>query len=308
MKESTATYVLIALFFLSGFIIKNPFILNMVSIAALAVIVAMGLNLLLGYAGQVSLGHAGFVGLGAYVASILAIKLNINPWLSILIASLLTSIFALIIGYPTLKLKGHYLAMATLAIGEIIYIFANNLVDLTGGHQGLTGMPMLSIGNFVFDNEKKFFFFVWIVVLLFAFLSFRIVNSHFGRALKAIHEKELAALSFGVNVHLYKVVIFSLSAFYAAIAGGLYAFYIGFISPSSFDLLKSINYIVMVFVGGIDSIFGSLIVTVVLASLPNILTFLQDYWPVVNGLLLVVAAMFMPKGLGGFIKWKKAIF
>ncbi len=308
MKESTATYVLIALFFLSGFIIKNPFILNMVSIAALAVIVAMGLNLLLGYAGQVSLGHAGFVGLGAYGASILAIKLNINPWLSILIASLLTSVFALIIGYPTLKLKGHYLAMATLAIGEIIYIFANNLVDLTGGHQGLTGMPMLSIGNFVFDSEKKFFFFVWVIVFLFAFLSFRIVNSHFGRALKAIHEKELAALSFGVNVHLYKVVIFSLSAFYAAIAGGLYAFYIGFISPSSFDLLKSINYIVMVFVGGIDSIFGSLIVTVVFASLPNILTFLQDYWPVVNGLLLVVAAMFMPKGLGGFVRWKKAIF
>ncbi len=308
MKESVATYILISLFFLSGFIIKNPFILNMVSIAALAVIVAMGLNLLLGYAGQVSLGHAGFVGLGAYAASILAIKLNINPWLSILIASLLTSIFALIIGYPTLKLKGHYLAMATLAIGEIIYIFANNLVDLTGGHQGLTGMPMLSIGNFVFDSEKKFFFFIWIVVFLFAFLSFRIVNSHFGRALKAIHEKELAALSFGVNVHLYKVIIFSLSAFYAAIAGGLYAFYIGFISPSSFDLLKSINYIVMVFVGGIDSIFGSLIVTIVLASLPNILTFLQDYWPVVNGLLLVVAAMFMPKGLGGFIKWKKAIF
>lgn len=308
MKESTATYILIALFFLSGFIIKNPFILNMVSIAALAVIVAMGLNLLLGYAGQVSLGHAGFVGLGAYGASILAIKLNINPWLSILIASLLTSVFALIIGYPTLKLKGHYLAMATLAIGEIIYIFANNLVDLTGGHQGLTGMPMLSIGNFVFDSEKKFFFFVWVIVFLFAFLSFRIVNSHFGRALKAIHEKELAALSFGVNVHLYKVVIFSLSAFYAAIAGGLYAFYIGFISPSSFDLLKSINYIVMVFVGGIDSIFGSLIVTVVFASLPNILTFLQDYWPVVNGLLLVVAAMFMPKGLGGFVRWKKAIF
>ncbi len=308
MKENTATYVLIALFFLSGFIIKNPFILNMISIAALTVIVVMGLNLLLGYAGQVSLGHAGFVGLGAYISSILAIRFNINPWLSILIASLLTSVFALIVGYPTLKLKGHYLAMATLAIGEIIYIFANNLVDLTGGHQGLTGMPMLSVGSFVFDSEKKFFFFVWIVVFLFAFFSFRIVNSHFGRALKAIHEKELAALSFGVNVHLYKVVIFSLSAFYAAFAGGLYAFYLGFISPSSFDLLKSIDYIVMAFVGGIDSIFGSLIITVVLASLPNILTFLQDYWPIVNGLLLVIAAMFMPKGLGGFIKWKRAIF
>ncbi len=308
MKESTGTYVLIGLFFLSGFLIKNPFILNMVSLAALAAIVAMGLNLLLGYAGQVSLGHAGFVALGAYVSSILSIKFNLNPWLSILISSLLTFVFAMIIGFPTLKLKGHYLAMATLAIGEMIYIFANNLVDLTGGHQGLTGMPMLSVGNFVFDNEKKFFFFVWLVVLFFAFLSFRIVNSHFGRALKAIHEKELAALSFGVNVHLYKVVIFSLSAFYAALAGGLYAFYLGFISPSSFDLLKSINYVVMVFVGGIDSIFGSLIITIVLASLPNILTFLQDYWPIVNGSLLVIAAMFMPKGLGGFIRWKREIF
>jgi len=308
MKESTASYLLIALFFFLGFVIKNPFILNMISIAALSVIVVLGLNLLLGYAGQVSLGHAGFVALGSYVSSILAIRFNINPCLSILMASLLTFVFALIVGYPTLKLKGHYLAMATLAIGEIIYIFANNLVDLTGGHQGLTGMPMLSVGSFVFDNERKFYFFVWIVVLIFAFLSFRIVNSHFGRALKAIHEKELAALSFGVNVHLYKVIIFSLSAFYAALAGGLYAFYIGFISPSSFDILQSINYVVMTFVGGIDSIFGSLVVTVVLASLPNILTFLQDYWPIVNGLLLVVAAMFMPKGLGGFVRWKRAIF
>ena len=308
MKENVASYLLIGLFFFSGFLIKNPFILNMISIAALTVIVVMGLNLLLGYAGQVSLGHAGFVALGAYLSSILAIKFNVNPWLSIFVSSILTFFFALIIGYPTLKLKGHYLAMATLAIGEIIYIFANNLVNLTGGHQGLTGMPMLSIGNFVFNNERKFFLFVWVVVFLFAFLSFRIVNSHFGRALKAIHEKELAALSFGVNVHLYKVIIFSLSAFYAALAGGLYAFYLGFISPSSFDLLKSINYVVMAFVGGIDSIFGSLIVTVVLSSLPNILTFLQDYWPIVNGSLLIVAAMFMPKGLGGFIRWKREIF
>ena len=305
MRQSRATYILIFVFLTAGIFIKNPFILNMVSLSALTVITVLGLNLLLGYAGQVSLGHAGFVAMGAYISSILSIKTGLNPWLSIAIASAITTVVAAFIGYPTLKLKGHYLAMATLAIGEIIYMLANNLITLTGGHQGLTGIPMLSIGSFTFDSEKKFYFFSWAVVLLFAFVSNRIINSHYGRALKAIHEKEAAAKSFGVNVHLYKVAIFSLSAFYAAISGGLYAFYIGFISPSSFSLLKSIDYIVMAFVGGIDSIFGSIITTVILGSLPNILTSLQDFWPIVNGGLLVVAAMFMTRGLGGLIKWKR---
>jgi len=308
MKQSTATYLLILAFLSSGIFIKNPFILNMISLSALTVITVMGLNLLLGYAGQVSLGHAGFVAMGAYISSIISIKTGLNPWLSIAIASVITTVVAAFIGYPTLKLKGHYLAMATLAIGEIIYMLANNLISLTGGHQGLTGIPMLSIGSFTFDSEKKFYFFSWIVVLLFAFISQRIINSHYGRALKAIHEKEAAAMSFGVNVHLYKVAIFSLSAFYAAISGGLYAFYIGFISPSSFSLLKSIDYIVMAFVGGIDSIFGSIITAVILGSLPNILTSLQDFWPIVNGGLLVLAAMFMTKGVGGLIRWKRNTF
>jgi len=308
MKESLATPLLIFTFILVGFFVKNPFILNMISLSALTAITVMGLNLLLGFAGQVSLGHAGFVASGAYISAILSVSVGVNPWLSILIASLFTALFAAIIGFPTLKLKGHYLAMATLAIGEIIYMLANNLTKLTGGHQGLTGIPMLSIGNFTFDSEKKFYFFAWGVALIFAFLSYRVINSHYGRALKAIHEKEFAAKSFGVNVHIYKVMIFAISAFYASVAGGLYAFYIGFISPSSFSLLKSIDYVVMTFVGGIDSIFGSIIVTVILVSLPNILTFLQDYWLIVNGGLLVLAAMFMPKGLGGVIKWKRSIF
>ncbi len=308
MKESVFTTVVIGIFLAMGFFIKNPFVLNMISISALTAIVIVGLNLLLGYAGQVSLGHAGFVAMGAYISSVLVINMNLNPWFAIFVAALITTAFAVVIGFPTLKLKGHYLAMATLAIGQIIYMLANNLVSITGGHQGLTGIPMLSVGGFVFDTEKKFYFFSWIVVLIFVWLSFRIIGSHYGRALKAIHEKEAAALSFGVNVHLYKVFIFGLSAFYAAIAGALYAFYIGFISPSSFSLLKSIDYIVMVFVGGIDSIFGSILAAVILGSLPNILTFLQDYWPIVNGGLLVGATMFMPKGLGGLIKWKRNQF
>ncbi len=305
MSQKTFLLVLFLVVMVVGLFIKNPFILNMLSLAALSVIVVIGLNLLLGFAGQISLGHAGFVALGAYISSILAIRLNINPWLSILIAVLVSSAFGALIGYPTLKLKSHYLAMATLAIGEIIHSIANNYVDLTGGPQGLSGMPMLSIFGFMLDNETKFYFFIWSLTFLLILLSINFVNSRFGRAYKAIKSKENAALAFGINVHLYKVFIFTVSVFYASLAGAIYAFYLGFISPSSFGLTQSIEYVVMVVIGGMGSFFGVFFTSVILTILPNLLTSLEDYWPIANGLLLILAMMFMPNGLKGLFKWIK---
>ena len=277
----------------------------MMSLAALSVIVVSGLNLLLGFAGQISLGHAGFVAMGAYISSILSIKFNINPWFAITAAVLLTSAFGALISYPTLKLKSHYLAMATLAIGEIIHSVANNYVDLTGGPQGLTGIPMLSAFGFSFDSETKFYFFIWTLTFLLILISINLVNSRFGRAYKAIKSKENAAFAFGVNVHMYKVFIFTVSVFYASLAGALYAFYLGFISPSSFGLTQSIDYVVMVVVGGMGSFFGVFFTSVILTILPNILTSLEDYWPIANGLLLILAMMFIPNGLKGLFKWIK---
>ena len=288
-----------------GFAVKNPFILNMLSMAALTVIVVTGLNLLLGFAGQISLGHAGFVALGAYISSLMAVKLNINPWIAILIAVLVTSFFGALIGYPTLKLKSHYLAMATLAIGEIIHILANNYVTLTGGPQGFSGMPMLSLFGLKLDSEIKFYLFIWPVTFLLILLAINLVNSRYGRAYKTIKSKENAAYAFGINVHLYKVFIFTISVFYASLAGALYAFYIGFISPSSFGLVQSIDYIVMVVIGGMGNFFGIFFTTVILSLLPNILTSMEDYWPIVNGLLLIFAMMLMPNGLKRLFSWIK---
>ncbi len=289
----------------AGFVIKNPFILNMLSIAALTVIIVTGLNLLLGFAGQISLGHAGFVAMGAYISSLCAVKLNINPWFAILIAVSFTSLFGALIGYPTLKLKSHYLAMATLAIGEIIHIIANNYVSLTGGPQGFSGMPMLSVLGFTFDTETKFYFFIWPITFLLILLSMNLIDSRFGRAYKTIKSKENAAYAFGINVHMYKVFIFAVSVFYASLAGALYAFYIGFISPSSFGLTQSIDYIVMVVIGGMGNFFGIFLTTVVLSILPNILTSIEDYWPIVNGLLLIFAMMIIPNGMKRLFSWIK---
>ncbi len=288
-----------------GFAVKNPFILNMLSMAALTVIVVTGLNLLLGFAGQISLGHAGFVALGAYISSLMAVKLNINPWAAIFIAVLVTSFLGALIGYPTLKLKSHYLAMATLAIGEIIHILANNYVTLTGGPQGFSGMPMLSLFGLRLDSEIKFYLFIWPVTFLLILLAINLVNSRYGRAYKTIKSKENAAYAFGINVHIYKVFIFTISVFYASLAGALYAFYIGFISPSSFGLVQSIDYIVMVVIGGMGNFFGIFFTTVILSLLPNILTSMEDYWPIVNGLLLIFAMMLMPNGLKRLFSWIK---
>lgn len=305
MKKKTFLLLLFILTMAVGIVIKNPFILNMLSMAALTVIVVTGLNLLLGFAGQISLGHAGFVALGAYISSLLSVKLGINPWVAIFVAVLASSLFGAIIGYPTLKLKSHYLAMATLAIGEIIHIVVNNYVELTGGPQGFSGMPMLSLFGFVLDNETKFYFFIWPVTFLLILLSINLVESRFGRAYKAIKSKENAAYAFGVNVHMYKVFIFTVSVFYASLAGALYAFYIGFISPSSFGLTQSIDYIVMVVIGGMGNFFGIFLTTIILSILPNILTSIEDYWPIVNGLLLIFAMMVIPNGMKRLFSWIK---
>ncbi len=305
MKERYFFAVLFILIIFLGFFVKNPFILNMLSLSAITLIVVTGLNLLLGFAGQISLGHAGFVALGAYISAIASVKFGVNPWIAILIAVFATEIFAIFIGYPTLKLKSHYLAMATLAIGEIINIVTNAWVEATGGPQGFVGIPLLSVFGFALDNEVKFYFFIWSLTFILIFLSINLIDSKFGRALKTIKSKENAAYAFGINVHLYKMIVFLISVFYAALAGGLYAFYIGFISPSSFGLTESINYITMIVVGGMGNFVGVFISSVILSILPNLFASFEDYWPIINGLLLIFVIMFTPNGLKDIFKWTK---
>jgi len=286
-----ALLLLLPLFFQGGYL------LNVLLFVGIHTILAIGLNLLLGFAGQISLGHAAFFGMGAYLSGILTATYNVNPWLAMIIAAVVVGIMAFLIGFPILKLKGHYLAMATLGLGIIIYIVFNEAVDLTGGPSGLSGIPNLSIGSLIFDNDLKNYYLIWAFTLATMLLSINLAHSRIGRALRAIHDSEVAARVMGVNARLLKVQIFSLSAAISAIAGSLYAHTMTFVSPASFGFNFSIELLTMVVIGGLGSIYGSFLGAALLTLLPEMLRAFQDYDIVIYGLLLILMTMFMPGGL-----------
>jgi branched-chain amino acid transport system permease protein len=258
---------------------------------------SIALNLLLGYAGQISLGHAGFFGLGAYLSGVLTATYGWNPWVAMPLSALLVGGLAFLIGFPILKLKGHYLAMATLGLGIIIYIVFNETVDLTGGPSGLSGIPNLAIGSFAFDSDVKNYYLIWGITLGAILLTLNLANSRVGRALRAVHDSEVAARVVGVNARLLKVQIFALSALISSIAGSLYAHTMTFISPASFGFNFSVELLTMVVIGGLGSIYGSFLGAALLTLLPEFLRAAHDYDIIIYGALLMVMVMFMPGGL-----------
>lgn len=273
------------------------YLINVMVFVGINTMLALALNLLLGYAGQISLGQAGFFGLGAYISAILSTTHGMNPWLSMLLAAFFVTLLAFIVGFPILKLKGHYLAMATLGLGVIIYILLNEAVEHTGGPSGFSGIPNLSISGIVFDNDMKNYYLIWTFTLLSIGLALNLVNSRIGRALRAIHDSEVAARVMGVNARLLKVQIFALSAGLSAVAGSLYAHTMTFVAPASFGFNFSVELVTMVIIGGLASIYGSLLGALLLTLLPELLRAFQDYDIIVYGALLIVMTMYLPGGL-----------
>ena len=268
-------------------------------------IVTVGLCLLMGYTGQVSLGQAAFYGLGAYFSAVLSTSHGVNPWLAMLIAAAATGTFAYIIGYPIFRLRGNYLAMATLGVGLIMWTLFRQLSQFTGGPDGMSGIPFLSIGGFVFDTSFKRYFLVWFFCLAVLFLSQNIVRSRTGRALRAIHGNEAAAESIGINVAAFKVKIFVLSAVYASLAGSLLVHHLRFVSPQPFDFLASVKLVVMAVIGGLASIWGAIFGagTTRLLSDQILLSF-GHLDIIIYGLILILVMIFTPEGL--FIALKSA--
>ncbi len=259
-------------------------------------IITVGLCLLLGYTGQVSLGQAAFYGMGAYISASLSKIIGVNPWLAMLIAAVATGAFAYVIGYPIFRLRGNYLAVATLALGVIVYILLRQLGP--GGPDGMAGIPYLSIGNFVFDTSFKRYFLVWFFCLAILFISQNIVRSRTGRALRAIHGSEAAAESIGINVDQFKVKVFVLSAVYASLAGSLLAHQMAHISPSSFSPMVSVLIVVMAVIGGLASIWGAIFGAATVSILKYELLLGFGEWDIaIYGLILMLVMIFMPEGL-----------
>jgi branched-chain amino acid transport system permease protein len=277
--------------------ITNDYYLNVLIFIGIHSIIAIGLDLLVGYTGQISLGHAAFFGLGAYITGILSARWSWPPIAGLAVAILGVGIVAYFIGVPTLKLHGHYLAMATLGFGIIVFIFFNELITLTGGPSGLTGIGKMSLFGYDFNSELKYYYLVCVALLVTLLLSINVVRSRVGRALRAIHGSEVASAVLGVDVPRFKVAIFVLSAVYAALAGWLFSHYITFISPSSFGFLFSIKLITMVVIGSLGSIWGGIFGAALLTSLPEFLHVFENYETTVFGLILVTVMIFMPRGL-----------
>ena len=269
-------------------------------------IAAVGLSLLMGYAGQVSLGHAAFYGMGAYLSGIASTSLGLNPWLAMPVAALLTGGVAAAIGTPIFRLRGHFLAMATLGWGIIIYIVFNELREVTGGPSGLTGIPNLSLFGWPLDTDIRYYYLVWCFALGVIFLSRNIVDSRVGRALRAIHGSESAAAALGVNTARYKLAVFTLSAVYASLAGSLYAHYLLFVNPPPFSFKFSIELLVMVMIGGLahiwGALFGAALITILGESLRATVPLLMghasgEYEIIAFGLILMATMIALPEGL-----------
>jgi branched-chain amino acid transport system permease protein len=269
----------------------------------ISTMVTVGLCLLIGYTGQVSLGQAAFYGLGAYFSAVLSKTYDINPWLAMLTAAIATGAFAYIIGYPIFRLKGNYLAMATLGLGLIMWILFRQLSQFTGGPDGMHGIPYLSIGGFVFDTSFKRYFLVWFFCLAILLISQNIVRSRIGRALRAVHGSESAAESIGINVDQFKVKVFVLSAVYASIAGSLFVHHLRFVSPQQFDFLASVKLVVMAVIGGLASIWGAIFGAGTTRILSDELLLKFGVWDIaIYGLILMLVMIFTPEGL--FVRLK----
>ena len=276
--------------------LRNNYYYEVAILVGLNAIVCVGLNLLIGYAGQISLGHAGFFGLGAYGSAILAARYG-WPSLAAMSAAIAgVAVLAYFIGRPILRLRGHYLAMATLGMGIIISIVIATEDRFTGGPDGMQ-VPPLTVAGFALAGERSWYWAVGAVLVVAVWLAQNLVDSPQGRALRALHTSEIAAEVSGIDSAMHKVRVFVISAVYAALAGSLAAYYAGFITPAKVTFFHSIELVTMVVFGGMASTFGAVVGAAVLTMLPQALTLLKEYEMVVFGAVMMLTMIFMPRGL-----------
>jgi branched-chain amino acid transport system permease protein len=271
--------------------LANNYTYDIAILVGLNAIVCVGLNLLIGYAGQISLGHAGFYALGAYGSAVLSARYGVYPVMSIPLAVMAVAILAWLVGKPVLRLRGHYLAMATLGLGVIVSVVLANEDWLTGGPDGMTVPPLFITG------EKAWYWAIGAILVLVVWLAQNLIDSPRGRAWRALHGSEVAAAAIGIDAARHKLAAFVLSAAIAAFAGALTAHYAGFLTPSKASFLHSVELVTMVVFGGMGSTLGAVLGAAVLTTLPQLLTVFKEYEMVLFGALLMLTMIFMPQGL-----------
>lgn len=291
-------YIFAATVALLPILFPDNYFVTVVGISAgLHAILAVGLNLLMGYAGQISLGHAAFFGMGAYASGILTTRYAWPVPLAMFTGLAVAGLIAWLLARPILRLRGHYLAMATLGFGMIIHVIMVQATRWTGGPDGLTGIPHLNLFGWSVDNDLRWYGVIAVAMLIAIWLSLNLIDSRIGRALRAVHGSEFAAQMLGIDTGCAKTQVFVVSALFAAFAGSLFAHQQGFISPDSFSLTVSVELVTMVVLGGMASTFGAVCGAIALTLLHAGLVVFEDYEMLIHGALLMAVMIFMPQGL-----------
>lgn len=274
----------------------STYYLRVAALVFIFSLAVLGLNLLMGFAGQVSLGHAGFFGIGAYAVAVAPTHFGMPSWLALIAGVALAGLLAFVIGRPILKLKGHYLAVATLGMGILIAMVFTNEARLTGGPDGMA-VPRLVLFGWIARGSVSWYWISGATLVLAALLAVNLIDSPTGRALRAIHDSETAARVLGIDVARYKLIAFVLSAMYAALAGAYLALFDGLVTPATAGFMRSIEFVTMAVLGGLGSILGSVVGAALLTVLPQVLTMFHDYEHIMLGLIMIVFMIFLRAGI-----------
>jgi len=286
--------------------INNNYYLHVINLAGIYSLITLGLNLLSGYTGQVSMGQAGFFAIGTYVSALLALNAGFPFLPAAFIALIAAGICGSIIAVPAMRLSGPYLVLATVGFGEIVRLILLNWVPVTKGAAGLTGIPLPSFLGLRISSEKEFYYLIFTFVALGTYVAYRLAHSKIGRTFAAIREDELACGAMGVPVNRYKTAAFVLSAIYAGMAGALYGVFSGVASPDNFTFDDSVAFLCMSVIGGNRSITGAIIGSFMLTGLSEALRALQAYRLIIFGGILIFTVIYMPQGLVGVVDVVKA--
>ena len=277
-------------------VLPGKYVLQLVNLGLISLVVVVGLNFITGYCGQINFAQAAFWGIGAYVTAILTLK-GLSFWLALPLAAVATGLCSLLLGIPTLRLRAYYLAMATIAFGEIVQLILVHWEPVTGGTSGLRNVPGVSIGGHVLVGHVEHYYFLLAWCALALWLSLRLRASRLGRAMIALRDSEIAAEVMGIDTVRMKILALALSSMYAGVAGSLYVSYVNYVSPDLFSNAQAVLFFVMLVVGGVGSAIGAVLGTIVLTALPEALRFLKEWYLVLYGVGVILMITFVPEGL-----------